>query len=54
MLADPHTPYLLDIVVRPEENVYPMIPAGGTYKDMINSDEDLRTPASDGKQGSNV
>ena len=32
MLADPNEPYLLDVIVRPEENVYPMIPAGATYE----------------------
>ncbi len=31
-------PYLLDVVVAAEENVYPMIPAGGTYKDVILTD----------------
>ncbi len=35
MLADPNEPYLLDLIVEPEQNVYPMIPAGGTYKDII-------------------
>ena len=35
MLADPNEPYLLDVIVEPEQNVYPMIPAGGTYKDII-------------------
>ncbi len=54
MLADPDVPYVLDIIVRPEENVYPMIPAGGSYKDIIMSDDDLRTRAHGSKQGSNV
>jgi len=35
MLADPAEPYLLDVVVAAEENVYPMIPAGGSYRDII-------------------
>ncbi|MDE0283530.1 MAG: biosynthetic-type acetolactate synthase large subunit [Gammaproteobacteria bacterium] len=35
MLANPDEPYLLDIIVDFEENVYPMIPAGGSYKDII-------------------
>lgn len=35
MLADPQEPYLLDVIVDPEQNVYPMIPAGGSYKDII-------------------
>ncbi|MCP4302089.1 MAG: biosynthetic-type acetolactate synthase large subunit [Gammaproteobacteria bacterium] len=37
LLADPNEPYLIDVVVRREDDVYPMIPAGGTYKDMIMS-----------------
>lgn len=41
MLADSQQPYLLDIIVKAEENVYPMIPAGGTYRDIIMSDDDL-------------
>ena len=41
MLADPNQPYLVDVVVRRDENVYPMIPAGGTYRDVIASDADL-------------
>jgi acetolactate synthase-1/2/3 large subunit len=35
MLAEPDEPYLLDVVVSPEENVYPMIPAGATYREII-------------------
>jgi len=35
MLADPAAPYLLDVIVEAEENVYPMIPAGGSYRDII-------------------
>jgi acetolactate synthase I/II/III large subunit len=54
MLADPDEPYLLDIIVRPEENVYPMIPAGATYKDIIMCDEDLQKIPHSSKQGSNV
>jgi acetolactate synthase-1/2/3 large subunit len=54
MLADPNEPYLLDIIVRPEENVYPMIPAGATYKDIIMSDDDLKQNLPTGKQGSNI
>ena len=53
MMAEPNEPYLLDVVVRPEENVYPMIPAGATYKDIIMSDDDLKKDFR-GKQGSNV
>ena len=40
MLADPDEPYLVDVIVRFDENVYPMIPAGGSYKDIIMSPED--------------
>src|SRR5581483_11147214 len=54
MLADSDEPYLLDIIVRPEENVYPMIPAGATYKEIIMSDDDLKKNSPSGKQGSNV
>ncbi|WP_206019791.1 biosynthetic-type acetolactate synthase large subunit [Pseudomaricurvus alkylphenolicus] len=35
LLADPDEPYLLDVIVEAEENVYPMIPAGGSYRDII-------------------
>ncbi len=35
MLADPQEPYLLDVIVDREQNVYPMIPAGGSYRDII-------------------
>ena len=41
LLAEPDEPAVLDVIVRPEENVYPMIPAGATYQEMICSDEDL-------------
>ena len=54
MLADPHEPYVLDVIVRPEENVYPMIPAGATYKDIILSEDDLKKGSSPSKQGSNI
>jgi acetolactate synthase-1/2/3 large subunit len=42
MLEDPNEPYLVDVIIDFEENVYPMIPAGGSYRDIIMSDEDLR------------
>ena len=50
MLANPDEPYLLDVIVAPEENVYPMIPAGGSYRDIIMSEADLaaRTKATQG------
>jgi len=53
LLADPDEPYLLDVIVDKEANVYPMIPAGATYQDIIMSDEDL-TATSKETQGSNV
>jgi len=53
MLADPDEPYLLDVIVEKEANVYPMIPAGATYRDIIMSDEDLKAISSE-SQGSNV
>ena len=53
LLADPDEPYLLDVIVEKEENVYPMIPAGATYRDIIMSDEDL-TGTSKETQGANI
>jgi acetolactate synthase-1/2/3 large subunit len=53
LLADPHEPYLLDVIVEAEENVYPMIPAGGSYLDIIMSADDLAQANSDA-QGSNI
>jgi acetolactate synthase-1/2/3 large subunit len=53
MLADPDEPWLLDVIVETEENVYPMIPAGGSYKDIIMSAEDLAEVKPD-TQGSNI
>jgi len=53
LLADPAEPFLLDVIVEKEANVYPMIPAGASYRDVIMSDEDLQQ--SNGQsQGSNV
>ena len=53
MLAEPDQPYLLDVIVDAKENVYPMIPAGGSYRDIIMCDEDLAGSAGD-TQGSNI
>jgi acetolactate synthase-1/2/3 large subunit len=53
MLADPDEPYLLDVIVEKEANVYPMIPAGATYRDIIMSDEDLEDLLKE-TQGSNI
>lgn len=53
MLANPDEPYLLDVIVESEENVYPMIPAGGSYRDIIMSAEDLSNEARE-TQGSNI
>ncbi len=52
MLADPAEPYVLDVIVEAEENVYPMIPAGGSYQDIIMSSADLG--AGRDSQGSNI
>ncbi len=53
MLSDPDEPYLLDIIVEADENVYPMIPAGGSYKEIIMSAEDMGVETK-GNQGSNI
>ncbi len=53
MLADPAEPYLLDVVVDGDENVYPMIPAGGNYRDIIMGDADLNTDSRE-TQGTNI
>ena len=53
MLADPDEPYLLDVLVDKEANVYPMIPAGASYRDIIMGDQDLERSAKE-SQGSNV
>ena len=37
-------PYILDCQIPKEENVYPMIPAGGTVKDMILGEDQGETP----------
>lgn len=53
MLADPKQPYLLDVVVEFEENVFPMIPAGGSYRDIIMNKDSLESVDND-SQGSNI
>lgn len=53
LLADPDEPYVLDVIVDAEENVYPMIPAGGSYRDIIMSAEDL-SAAAGASQGANI
>ena len=53
MLENPDEPYLLDIIVVSGENVYPMIPAGGSYRDIIMSEADMPTGAKE-SQGSNI
>lgn len=53
MLRDPDEPYLLDIIVEADENVYPMIPAGGSYREIIMSAEDMSAD-SKSDQGSNI
>lgn len=42
LLRDPSEPFLLDVIVEAERNVYPMIPAGGSYKDVVLSDADVQ------------
>jgi acetolactate synthase-1/2/3 large subunit len=53
MLAHPTEPYLLDVIVEAEGNVYPMIPADGSYRDIIINAEDL-AKADRETQGSTV
>ncbi|MGI9288014.1 MAG: biosynthetic-type acetolactate synthase large subunit [Pseudomonadales bacterium] len=53
MLANPDEPYLLDVIVEAEENVYPMIPAGGSYREIIMSADDLPEAVREA-QGSNI
>jgi acetolactate synthase-1/2/3 large subunit len=53
LLADPDEPYLLDVIVEQEANVYPMIPAGASYRDIIMGDEDLQD-VSKKSQGPNL
>jgi acetolactate synthase-1/2/3 large subunit len=53
LLANPDEPYLLDVIVAADENVYPMIPAGASYREIIMSAEDLNKKAND-QQGSNI
>ena len=52
MLKDPDEAYLLDIIVEADENVYPMIPAGASYKEMI-MDSQQASPSKE-DQGSNI
>ncbi len=53
MLRDPDEPYLLDIIVEADENVYPMIPAGASYREIIMSVEDQHSLDAD-DQGANI
>ena len=53
MLTDPASPYLLDVVVDAEANVYPMIPAGGNYQDII-MDKEALSSNNKKSQGSNI
>jgi acetolactate synthase-1/2/3 large subunit len=52
LLASRDEPYLLDVIVESEENVYPMIPAGASYRDIIMGDEDLQEKSKE-SQGPN-
>lgn len=38
MLSDPDEPFVLDVIVSPETNVFPMIPAGRSYQDVLFGD----------------
>jgi acetolactate synthase-1/2/3 large subunit len=53
LLAEPAEPYLLDVIVEGEENVFPMIPAGGSYRDIIMSARDMAARAG-GALGSSI
>ena len=53
MLEHNDEPYLLDIIVEAEANIYPMIPAGASYRDTILNDEQLAA-AEARSQGSNI
>jgi acetolactate synthase-1/2/3 large subunit len=53
LLANPDEPYLLDVIVQKEANVYPMIPAGATFRDIIMGDDDLEATSRE-SQGSNI
>lgn len=53
MLENPDEPYLLDIIVIAEDNIYPMIPAGGTYRDIIMNDGDMSKIKKE-TQGNNI
>ncbi len=53
MLQDPDEPFLLDLVVERSANVYPMIPAGSSYRDIIMSDADIQAQSPD-SQGENI
>ena len=53
LLANPDEPYLLDVIVHKEANVYPMIPAGATFRDIIMGDDDLEVSSRE-SQGSNI
>lgn len=53
MLSDPNEPYLVDVIVESEENVYPMIPAGGSYHEIIMCSDDL-FEGEDEQQGANI
>jgi acetolactate synthase-1/2/3 large subunit len=53
MLENPDEPYLLDIIVIAEDNIYPMIPAGVTYRDIIMNDGDMSKIKKE-TQGNNI
>ena len=47
-------PYLIEFVVEPEENVYPMVPPGATLAELLEHPEARVTPASVSFTVSNV
>ncbi len=53
LLADPDQAFVLDIVVEREENVFPMIPAGGSYRDILLCQADIEKSFG-ASQGSNI
>ena len=53
MLNDPSEPYLLDVIVEAEADVFPMIPAGGSYEDIIMNESEV-SASSRSAQGSNI
>ncbi|MBI2958436.1 MAG: hypothetical protein HYY32_06285, partial [Chloroflexi bacterium] len=47
-------PYLIEFIVEPEENVYPMVPPGAALAELMEHPETRATPASTSFTVSNV